>query len=376
MFGSVSLQPMLRGPAVAWDREGAVAGDTGPLSLDDGVNLLTAGDVDDEPDTSDEDADPDLEPDEEDADAGDPPAETDEDEASDQEADGDDAPDEDDPASEEDPDEDAEDEPAEPAIAAPQFWSAEEKAVFAKAPADVQLLVVAKDQAAEKRVYEAKEEAAQARKDASVISQMKEIVDQQVRNAEEIFRGKWDGVDWAAWAKEDPQEAFTAKIEFDEEQKALEQLRTAQAATEAEEHRTFLRNENAALRDAGHVLADPAKGRDERARLVSYAETAGYSRDDLKWAGAKELTTLHKAMLYDELQAKVKADPPKPTPKPKPAPTPPKAIVKPGAVKPGAAPPPRKQTMQRQRAETVQKAMRTGRMDDAVAAVLAIEGKG
>lgn len=321
----------------------------GPLSVDDALSLLSA----------DDDA---LAP--EDGDEGAPATDDTEDTADDQPAGGDDAPDDDDPASEDDPEEDDDAEPAEPAINAPEFWSAEEKALFAKASPDVQLLVAAKTKEAEKRVYEAKEEAAVARKEASVIGDVRQAIDQQLERAEGVFRGRWDGVDFAEWAKTDPQEAFAAKLEFDQEQQQLAELRTAQAATEGEEHRQFLRAEHGKLKDAGHVLADPEKGREAKKALVEYASQNGYDPADLRWAGAKELMTLHKAMLFDQAQARLAQ-------KPKAPPT----EKKPNPVRPAGPPPSRRETQARTRKSTLGRAYATGRMDDAVAALLALEGK-
>jgi len=359
-------QPMLRGPAVAFD----LGDDTGPLSVDAAVATLLSAEEPEGPDEEQAEEADDEAP--EDGDADEPEAGQDEEiEAGDQPAAEDDAPEEE-PASDEAPDEDEEPEPEPaPAIEPPRFWSAEEKALFAKAPPEVQQLVAQKDAEAEKRVYQAKEEAAAARKDASVIGEFKSVIDQQIERAQTIFQGKWDGVDWAQWAKDNPQEAIAAKFEFDQEQEELHRLKTVQAATEAEEHRQFLIDERAKLADSGHVLADPVKGPAEKKALVEYAEGVGYTTTDLKWAGARELETLHKAMLWDRAQANAKANPPKPKPEPAKA-----APAKPaGPVRPAAAAPPRKSVIKRQNAETVSRAMKSGRMDDAVAALLVLEGK-
>lgn len=320
--------------------------DAGPLSVDDAINLLSA----------DDDA---LAPEEAAAVDDDPPEDT----ADDQTADVEDAPDDDDPASEDDEDEDEVDQAQ--AIDAPEFWSAEEKALFTKAPPDVQMLVVAKTAEAEKRVYAAKEEAAVARKEASIIGEVRQTIDQHLERAQTIFQGKWDGVDWAAWAKEDPTEAFQAKLEYDQEQQELGRLKTAAAATEAEEHRQFLRDQNAILAEAKHPLADPVKGKDAKKALVEYAKANGYAPEDLRWAGAKELTTLHKAYLYDQAQQRLAA--------PKPAKQPTAEAKKPGPVRPAGPPPSRRETQVKHRKSVVGRAYATGRMDDAVAALLAME---
>jgi len=316
-----------------------------PLTIDDAVSLLT-----DEP--------------VEYADA--PAEEAQTDQASDDQADvGDDAPDEDDPASEEAPedDEDAE-EPQAAAIQAPEFWSAEEKALFAQAPPDVQMLVAAKTAEAEKRVYSAKEEAAEARKAASGVAEQGEKLDQFLSHAESLFRDRWDGVDFVAWAATDPQAAFQAKLEYDAEQQAISQARSAREAAQTQEHRQFLSVEFGKLKEAGSPLADPQKGKEARTELLTYMTSQGIPEEAFSWASASELTIAHKAMLYDKLQAERARKPIVAAPNP--------AQGKATATRPTAPPPPRKVVTERRRVEVVTRAMKTGKMDDAVAAVLAL----
>jgi hypothetical protein len=362
LFASTGFNPMLRGPQISLAPEtdaAPAATDSGPISVDDAVQtLLTASDEDLAPEDGDD-------PDEE----ADPEDET---EAEDQSAAEDDAP-EDEPASEDAEDEDEEQEPdPEPAIDAPRFWSAEEKALFAKAPTELQHLVAAKDAEAEKRVYQAKEEAAAARKDASIIAEVRTVIDQQVERAQTIFQSKWDGIDWARWAREDVAEYAAAKEEFEAEQLELRKMQTAQAATAGEEHRQFLLAENAKLAEVAPDLADPVHGRTRKAALIEHLRSRGYTDEDLKWAGAKELDDAYCAMQWRQAKAKAKADPPK-LKQPEPAKVAPQKSA--GPVRPAAAAPPRKSVIQRQRTETVGKALKSGRMDDAVAALLVLEGK-
>lgn len=339
--------------------------DNGVLGMADATALLAAAESDDAPDAAAEDAEPEDtaadEPEEGDDEAEDA---ADEQEASDQEAGDEDAPD-DEPASE-DGAEDEDDEPESPAIDAPKFWSAEEKAIFAKAPAEVQQLVAAKTAEAEKRVYAAKEDAATARKDASIITDVKSAIDQQLERVESIFKGKWDGVDFAQWAKDDASEAFAAKLEYDAEQVELEKLRTAQSVTAREEHRQFVKAEAEKLAEAVPALTDPVKGKENKAAIFQMLDEEGFTSDDLKWIGAKELKIAWEARQWRLAQARLAAKPPKPEPV--------KAEKKaPATVKPVAAAPPRKAIAQRRTQEVVGKAMKTGRMDDAVTALMAME---
>ena len=358
------FHPMLRGPIVPRAPD-AETGSAEPLSIEDGIALLSDGDdaTDDgllaaaDDDNSDGDADGD------DAEA----AADDEDEAPDQEPGDEDAPD-DEPASEDDAeDEDAE--PEAPAIAAPEFWSAEEKATFAKAPAEVQQLVATKVAEAEKRVYSAKEEAAAARKDASVIGEFKAVIDQQVERAQTIFQGKWDGVDWAQWAKDDVGEYAAAKEEFEAEQREIQRLQTVQAATADEDYRQFTIAEKAKLADPKlgvPELIDPVKGKENKTALVASLRERGFSPEDIKWAGAKELQIAWEALQYRLIKARAST---KPAPKPEPV-----KEAKAKALKPAAATAPRKSIAARDRQNAVARVMQSGRMDDAVAALMAMEG--
>ena len=357
------FNPMLRGPQVAFAPEDDHGSDDGPLSEAEAISLLTADEAPEEEAPAEEEEDTAEGADDEDT----------EDEASDQEPGEDDAPDEDDPASEDEPAEDEEDEPETPAIDPPKFWSAEEKALFAKAPPEVQQVIAAKDAEYSRQVSLAKEEAAVARKDAEIIAEVRDKIDQTLERAQTIFQGKWDGVDWAQWAKDAPQEAIAAKFEFDAEQAELTRLQTAQAATAAEEHRQFIKAEGVKLAEAVPELADPVEGRNRKAALVNMLTEAGFSPDDLKWAGAKELQIAWEAYQFRQAKAKAKADPPKP--KPASAPAKVEAKKPAGPVRPAAAAPPRKSVIQRRKQEVVSKAMKTGRMDDAVEAMLALEGR-
>lgn len=276
------------------------------------------------------------------------------------------------PASDEEPasDEPAEDEEAEPepvpVIDPPKFWSSEEKATFAKAPPEVQQLVAAKDAEYSRQVSLAKEEAAEARKDASVIGEVRQVIDKHLERVQRIFQGKWDNIDWAQWAKEDVASYAAAREEFAAEQAELQKLQTAKAATESEEHRQFLKDEGAKLRESGHVLADPVKGPEAKKALVAYAESNGLGPKDLAWAGATELQILHKAMLYDQAQTNLRKAPPTLKTAPQPA-------AKAAPVRPGTPPPPRKETAVRRTKEVVGRAFQSGKMDDAVQAWLAME---
>lgn len=343
--------------------------DNGVLGMADATALLAAAESDDAPDAAAADAEPeDTEADE--PEEGDDEAEDtadEQEEASDQEAGDEDAPD-DEPASEDDA-EDEDDAPETPASDPPKFWSAEEKALFAKAPPELQQVIAARDAEYSRQVSLAKEETATARKEASVITDVREAIDKQLERAQQIFQGKWDGVNWAQWAKDDVAEYAAAKEEFEAEREELAKLQTSQEATAAEEYRQFVKAEAQKLADPEHgvpALADPVKGSENKAAIVKMLRAEGFEAEDLKYIGAKELKIAWKAHQWDQAQARLAAKPPKPEPV--------KAEKKaPATVKPVAAAPPRKAIAQRRTQEVVGKAMKSGRMDDAVTALMAME---
>lgn len=367
---SATAPLMLRGPAVAFapDTETGASAESGPLRIDDAVSLLSA--MGDEGPTDEPDGDPEADDGADDGDEDGEDAEDDdtEDEADDQPADGDDAPDDDDPASEDADEDEREATAADPVVDPPTFWSAEEKALFAKAPPEVQKVIAAKDAEYSRQVSLAKEEASEARKDAAIIGEINAAVAKHLDRAASIFQGKWDGMNWAQLAQDDVTSYAVYQEQYKAEQAELQRLQTAYAATAAEEHRQFLKSEGQKLRDAGHLLADPQKGPETKRRLVAYAEAKGYAPTDLQWAGARELDTLFKAMLYDEARAK----PLKSAPKPKTAPAKP-APKTAASVRPSTPPPARRETASRRTREVVGRAFASGKMSDAVQALLAME---
>jgi hypothetical protein len=366
LFAGVTGSFMLRGPQVAFAPDNDGGSSDGPLSMDDAISILT----------SDEAPDGDTETeDEAELEAADTEArDDDEDEAEDQSAAEDDAPEQDDPASEDSEDEDEEAEPdPEPVVEPPRFWSAEERALFAKAPPEVQRIIVAREAEASRQVSLAKEAAAEARKESQVIAEFGDKIGEALERAQSIFTGKWDNIDWAQWAREDVSSYAAAKEEFEAEQAELTRLQAAHEAAQKETHRQFMATESVKLAEAVPELADPTEGRNRKAELVAMLREDGFSPDDLMWAGAKELRIAWEALQWRRANAKAKADPPKPAKTPEPAKA--KAPKPAGPVRPAAAAPPRKTVIQRRKAEVVGRAFKTGRMDDAVAAVLALEGK-
>jgi hypothetical protein len=253
--------------------------------------------------------------------------------------------------------------PAEPVVAPPNFWNDEEKAVFATAPPEVQKLVADKVAESSKQATLATEQAALYRKEADIIGQAVELIDGQLTAAKEVFGTRWSAFtpeQWAEWAAEDLQAATVAKFQFDAEQKQLDELSQAREAAEAEQHRQFLREQAGKLAEVAPALIEASA----RTELIGYLTEQGLTPQDLKWAGAVELSLAHKAMLWDRAQANLAKKPiPQPTQR---SATP----VRPaGAQQRGSS-----QSRQVQALES--RFAKTGSMDDALALRRARRGQG
>lgn len=237
---------------------------------------------------------------------------------------------------------DSEDEDEVPQAAAdpvdpPQWWSKEAKERFAQLPPELQAEVIAQEGKREEVVSKAK---AEARREAEAASQRIKEVEQLAQGLQEFlpraveaFRSKWEDVDWAAWAEQDPEAAFKGKLQFEQEQKLLGD--TARAAAQANQikHQEFLKAEYTKLQE----VAPDLYGSDEpvvqrRKEVGEFLLSRGVSAEALGMITAEELSIAYDAMRWREHQAKAKQAAANPKPiAPKAAPSPP--------VKAAAAPP-------------------------------------
>jgi hypothetical protein len=116
------------------------------------------------------------------------------------------------------------------------------------------------------------------------------------------------------------EKATAERIRNAEEYKRVEAARKQEYwATEAQE-----------LARIAPELADGPKAKETRKAIFGFAQKLGYSPDELEMASAKDMVTLHKAMLYDAQQAAKKAVQVVPKPAPK--------VIKPGSASAGGRP--------------------------------------
>jgi len=202
---------------------------------------------------------------------------------------------------------------------APKYWSQEAKARFAQLPPELQAVVLQQEGPREAATAKAKADAQQVREKAD-----KDIADAQklatgltefLPQAIETFRSRWGDKepDWVAYAQEHGADRMSvAKARFEQQRDLL--TRTAQAAQEAGAvaHRAFLEQESVKLAELAPDLADPKEGPARRRAVGQYLVDSGIPQDALANISAAELTLAHKAMLWDQAQAKAKTPTPKP----------------------------------------------------------------
>ncbi len=270
------------------------------------------------------------------------------------------------------PDEERED-AAEPPIRAPQSWDAEAKAKFEALPRDLQEVVLARETDRDKAVQRSVQEAADARKlaqakavEAESVTQIKAVLDQIVPIAVDTFRYKW--TDWtparqAEMARTDPAAYIARKAEFDAEAAEMARLTAVNHHTQQAAYDQFIRTETAKLAVVAPALFDQKQGHDRRRALSAYLVAEGVPADQVGQLDANTLRLAHKALLWDEAQAKA-ATAARPARSASPHATPP---VRPAAA--SAAP-----SRQRSREAAIQRLDQTGSVDDAVRALKARRG--
>ena len=272
------------------------------------------------------------------------------------------------------PDEESED-AAQPPIRAPQSWDAEAKAKFEALPRDLQEVVLARETDRDKAVQRSVQDAADARKlaearaaEAESVTQIKAVLDQILPAALQTFRYKWS--DWtpvrqAEMARSDPAGYIARKAEFEAEAAEMGRLSAVNQHTQQAAYRQFVQTEMAKLATLAPALVDSKEGPARRNALGAYLAREGVPTDQIPQLDANTIRLAHKAMLWDEAQAKAAtaAAPGRL------APTPAQPAVRPASAQ--SAP-----SRQRSRDAAVERLSRTGSVDDAVAAMRALRSRG
>ncbi len=265
-------------------------------------------------------------------------------------------------------------EPAKPAVEPPHFWDAKAKERFAELTPELQAVALEQWKAGERKISSSLEEAANARKAAEEARQKADAELQSVADltkrlgdivpkAEETFKSRWDGINWVALAKDDPDQYVQAKALYDAEQADLQRLQTAkQDADRLEQskretaHREYLQAESEKLKTLAPELADPKAGRDRMGKLYSFLKDLGFQDEQLRNADAQQLSLAYDAMKLRDMRG---AQPAQPRRQPAPA----KPPVRPASGQ-GTAP---KTSV----SQAMDRLKQTGSRDDALAVLKA-----
>jgi hypothetical protein len=215
------------------------------------------------------------------------------------------------------------------AIEPPRWWSRDAKARFAELPPDVQKIVFAQEDTRERVLSRARQENAEARRlaenQASELGARLNALDTFLPYAAEQFRGKWDGVDWAALPSQiGAEETLKYRAQYEAEQKTLATLAQAKAAHEQERGARFDREEAEKLKTLAPDLADEKSGPLRKARIAQELISKGFPAERIRWMSAEEAAYVNDALKWREAQASAQVRA-RPTPSAKP-------VVRPAAA--------------------------------------------
>lgn len=267
-----------------------------------------------------------------------------------------------------DPEEAIEDAPEEidpapeaPAIEAPRSWDAAERDEFAKLPPAAQEIILAREAERDSRVSKAIQEANDAKKgvegERAKIQTLADELAAFLPDAVKTFETKWGKApDWTKVVEDyGSEEAFKLKVQYDDERAKLGELARNEARAAELAHVAYVEREREVLAKISPDLSHPTSGPQLRTEVAQYAIKSGAVTDqEINKVSAAQLVIAHKAMLYDKLQANLKA------PKPLAPVTAARPAVRPTAAAP--TPPP-----QRAAVEAKNRFVQTNSIDDAVA---------
>ena len=256
-------------------------------------------------------------------------------------------------------------EPAEkPAIEAPTSWDADAKAVFAQLPAELQTKVADIQAQRDRQTFEAQQRAAEmarrAEADLQGSTQLRARLDQILPRAQQTFGDRWDNIDWQAWAAQDPGAAYQGEMQMRAERAQLQQLQQTQQQAQAQERQRFLAAEAQKLPSVAPELVDPEKGTERRQELQRFLNTEGIPDQVISQADAKMISLAYDAMRFRALQAQAQQQLGRKTPTQQPA----RPGLRPTAARGGTS-------QSRQLDQAKNRLAQTGKVDDAVALLLA-----
>lgn len=256
----------------------SMAEDTGPLSIDQAVGILSA-----EPEPAPVEA-PEVEQPELEADApADEPLE----------------PVEATPEGEEEPEEPVE------VIPRPQSWAAEHQAAWDAVPDETKAVIMAqetrRDRDTQKAVQTASEARRLAEQEVANVTQLKAVLDQTVPAMLAATQSKWSG--WTPqaqveMARNDPARYTALDAEYKADQQLMAQAQAANQQAQSVAFSAFVREQEARLPELAPELADPKTGPTERQALAAYLGSKGVPESQIRELDAVAISIAYDAMRY------------------------------------------------------------------------------
>lgn len=246
-----------------------------------------------------------------------------------------------------------------PVVDAPHWWTAEDKAHFAKLTPEAQAIVARQEAIRESVTSKAKEEAAAERKRAEAevkaYSETMQALGQWLPQAVETFKSRWDGVNWAELQRDySAEEVNEWRFQYEAEQQQITAAQQAAQQATAQERQRFLADEGEKLAKLVPALVDPEKGANRRNELLSYIVSQGIAPEQTRDLPAAAIHLAWKAQQYDNAQASLAA---------KTKPIPQRANVQPTAA-------PQRTSQTRSVEQISARLSKSGSIDDAVALLL------
>lgn len=155
-------------------------------------------------------------------------------------------------------------------------------------------------QGAAERFRGVQEEARIAAEASATLQQQLAVLQDILPQLEATLQDKWANVDWAALARESPEQYWQYRALHDEELRVLTATQQAEQQRMAVMREQFAREERAKIVQIVPDFADPTKARAHEARMRATAQRFGVSQETYDSLNASEAALLHYASLYLE----------------------------------------------------------------------------
>lgn len=210
---------------------------------------------------------------------------------------------------EDDPDDEAEEAAAEPIPAPPQSWSKEDRDGWDALTPKARETVLRREADRDRAVAQAVQRASETLR---YVQGLAEKTTALAHLANDVVTQKWGAdhgrINWTELARSQPaQEYLALKAEYDGDVAELNDARRIADEQNAVARNAFLVEQSKKLAEIEPELMDPEKGAERRSKVYAWLEGEGFPREVLTELSAIELRAAYKAMRFDEMQSKAKA---------------------------------------------------------------------